>query len=74
MKDPRTGDTYNLDDSIRNIFHRVMSQDKLQEMLVKRMSGLTNEESTLYVLSHYYIVTVDEFVSNVNLLVVEQWK
>ena len=68
FRDPRTSEEFNFDIAISQMIHRKISLFDLKEMLVSRISGLTLEESIVYVPGHNDVlgtITVDEFVSHV---------
>ena len=68
FKDPRTNEEFNFDYAVSRMIHRKISVCDLKAILVSRISGLTIEESTIYVPSHddrFKAITVDEFVSHV---------
>ena len=68
FRDPRTSEEFNFDFAISQMIHRTISLFDLKEILVFRISGLTLEESIVYVPGRNDIlatITVDEFVSHV---------
>ena len=68
FRDPRTSEEFNFDFAISQMIHRTISLFDLKEILVSRISGLTLEESIVYVSGHNDVlgtITVDEFISHV---------
>ena len=67
--DPRTREEFVFHIALSQMIHRHIPISELKEMLVSRISGLTLEESSVYVPGHNDVsesILVDDFVCHVN--------
>ena len=75
LKDPQTDQGFDFDFGLSNMVHRRILLCDLKEILVLRISGLTLEESTLYVPHNddeFTSIDVNDFITHVNNLRVDR--